>query len=104
VDVSVGTEYAANTDEVRKVLERAAGDVPGILNDPEPQVVLLELGGSSIDWQVRVWAATSDYWNVRQATTRLVKKYLDEAGIGIPFPQMDVHLDGALSGDSQTAQ
>jgi small conductance mechanosensitive channel len=63
-------------------------------------VVLLELGSSSINWQVRVWANTSEYWDIWQATTRLVKKRLDEAGIGIPFPQMDVHLDGALSGAS----
>jgi small conductance mechanosensitive channel len=101
VDVSVGTEYPADLDKVRTVLESAAQNVPGRLDDPEPQVVLLELGSSSIDWQVRVWAPTSDFWTVRQATTRLVKKHLDEAGIGIPFPQMDVHLDGALSGDSE---
>ncbi len=101
VDVSVGTEYPADLDEVRQVLERAAQDVPGKLDDPKPQIVLLELGGSSIDWQVRVWAPTSDYWDVRQATTRLVKKHLDEAGIGIPFPQMDVHLDGSLSRASE---
>lgn len=102
VDVSVGTEYPADLDQVRSVLERAARDVPGILEDPEPQVVLLELGGSSIDWQVRVWAPTSEYWTVRQATTRLVKRYLDEAEIGIPFPQMDVHVDGVISGLSNS--
>ncbi|MDX1741518.1 MAG: mechanosensitive ion channel, partial [Rhodothermales bacterium] len=100
VDVSVGTEYPADLDEVRSVLQKAAMAVPGRLDDRDPEVFLSQLGASSIDWQVRVWAPTSEYWAVRQATTRLVKKHLDEAGIGIPFPQRDVHLDGALTGPS----
>ena len=53
-------------------------------------------GGSSIDWQVRVWCKTEDYWDVWQATTRACKLSLDEAGIGIPFPQQDVHLDESV--------
>lgn len=93
VDVAVGTEYSADLDRVREVLESAAKACPGRLDDPETQVVLLELGSSSIDWSVRVWANTSDYWPVRQALTRQVKKSLDDASLGIPFPQMDVHLD-----------
>ncbi len=101
VDVNVGTDYPADLDEVRAVLQQAAEAVPGRLEDPSPQVFLSELGASSIDWQVRVWAPTSEYWNVKQAATRLVKKSLDDAEIGIPFPQMDVHLDGAVSGLAQ---
>ncbi len=98
VDVAVGTDYPADLDDVRSVLERAAAAVPGRLDDPAPQVFLKALGSSSIDWSVRVWAPTSEYWVVHEATTRLVKKHLDDAGIGIPFPQMDVHLDGSLKG------
>ncbi|MBT8401712.1 MAG: mechanosensitive ion channel, partial [Rhodothermia bacterium] len=67
------------------------------LDEPAPQVVLLELGGSSINWEVRVWAPTSDFLAVKQHAIRIVKKKLDEAGVGIPFPQMDVHIDGALA-------
>jgi len=97
VDVSVGTDYPADLDTVRSVLEQAAAQVPGQLADRAPQVFLSDLGDSSINWQVRVWCDPVNYWDVWQATTRQVKKALDDAGIGIPFPQMDVHLDGALS-------
>ncbi len=93
VDVAVGTDYGADLADVRSVLEAAAASVEGGLAEPAPQVFLSELGGSSIDWSVRVWAKTSDYWNVRQWLTRDVKNALDARGIGIPFPQMDVHLD-----------
>jgi len=98
VDVSVGTDYGADLDEVRAVLERALDSVEGVLDEPEPQTYLQELGASSIDWTVRVWCQTGDYWAVREAVTRAVKVELDAAGIGIPFPQLDVHMDGAPGG------
>ncbi len=97
VDVAVGTEYTANLDEVKSVLLNAAGKVEGVLDDPEPVAYLLELGDSSINWSVRVWSNTADYWAVREKLTREVKMALDNANIGIPFPQMDVHLDGQVS-------
>ena len=92
-DVSVGTDYAADVDRTREVLERAARAVPGRLEDRDPQIVLAELGASSVDWQVRVWVSSDNFWPVKEATTRAVKVALDEAGIGIPFPQVDVHFD-----------
>ncbi len=100
VDVSVGAEYSADIDQTRSVLEEAAKNVPDILEDPAPQVVLVELGASSVDWKVRVWCNTADFWGVKEAATRAVKVALDQAGIGIPFPQMDVHVDGGLTGQS----
>lgn len=93
VDVPVGVEYPADLDRTRQVLEQAAAGVPGRLDDPPAQIILLGLGDSSIDWQVRVWTKTDDYWTTLDATVLAVKKALDEAGLGIPFPQMDVHLD-----------
>ena len=93
VDIAVGVEYKADLDKTREVLTAAAAKVPGKLDDPAPQIILLSLGNSSVDWQVRVWCNTADYWTVWDAATRIVKKSLDEAGLGIPFPQMDVHLD-----------
>ena len=92
-DISVGTDYGASLAEVREVLAKAAGTIPNALSDPEPQIFLSSLGASSIDWQVRVWANSGDYWQVFQDGTKIVKDALDDAGIGIPFPQMDVHLD-----------
>lgn len=99
VDVSVGTDYGADLDKTREVLMSAARSVQGGMSDPEPAVALTGLGGSSIDWAVRVWAKTSDYWAVKDALTRDVKVALDDAGIGIPFPQMDIHIDGGIKQD-----
>lgn len=96
VDIDVGAEYSADVDATRAALEKAAAKVEGKLTDPPPQVFLKGLGDSSIDWQVRVWCKTADYWDVWQATVRATKLALDEAGIGIPFPQRDVHFDEAV--------
>jgi small conductance mechanosensitive channel len=99
VSVDVGTDYGADIDKAREVLLAAAKATANVLGDPEPAVVLTGLGGSSIDWSVRVWVNASDFWPVSDALTRNVKVALDEAGIGIPFPQMDVHIDGGIKRD-----
>jgi small conductance mechanosensitive channel len=93
VDVPVGVTYSADIDETRKVLEQIPASIPEVLDDPPPQIFLGELGASSVDWQVRLWCSTDKYWDVHQAAVRNIKKALDEANLGIPFPQMDVHLD-----------
>lgn len=95
VDVSVGTAYDADIDQTRRTLEAAAAQTEGALTDPEPAVVLDALGASSIDWVVRVWAPTSDYSAVKQSLLRSVKIHLDQVGIGIPYPQMDLHIQPA---------
>ena len=96
-DVDVGVDYAADIEHTRTLLEQAAASVAGQVADTAPAVVLLGLGASSVDWSVRVWAPTPDFGAVKQATITAVKKTLDDAGIGIPYPQMDVHLDQAAS-------
>jgi len=93
VDVPVGTAYAADIDQTREVLERLLAEVPGVLEEPAPQVFLAGLGSSSIDWKLRAWCKTEDYWDVWQGVVRAAKRGLDDAKIGIPFPQTDVHLD-----------
>lgn len=98
VEVLVGTDYPADLEETRKVLEEvAARHHQDDIEDKEPQVYLDELGGSAINWKVRVWCRTDDLWTVREQLTHSVKDALDDAGIGIPYPQMDVHLDGSLN-------
>ncbi len=96
VDVAVGVEYPADMDRTRQVLTEAVQGIEGVLCEPEPVIYLAELADSSVNWAVRVWSATDDYWAVRERLTRAVKLALDQADIGIPFPQMDVHLDKAL--------
>lgn len=90
VDVNVGVDYDADIDEVRAVLEKAAQSVEGALSDPAPAAFLVGLGGSSVDWQVRVFCDTGDYFDVFEATVRATKMHLDDAGIGIPYPHMVV--------------
>jgi small conductance mechanosensitive channel len=97
VSVEVGTDYGADIDKTREILMATAKACTDVMADPEPAVVLAGLGGSSIDWSVRVWVHSADYWAVKDRLTRDVKYALDNASIGIPFPQMDVHLDGAIS-------
>jgi small conductance mechanosensitive channel len=93
VEVLVGTSYGADLDRVREVLESVCRNLEGVLEDPAPAVYLWELGASSIDWRLRVWSKTADFWAVRERLTRAAKVALDREGISIPFPQMDVHLD-----------
>ena len=96
VDINVGAEYSADVDATRAALEQAAASIPGMVKDPAPQVFLKGLGDSSVDWQVRIWCKTGDFWDVWQATIQACKASLDQAGIGIPFPQQDVHLDESV--------
>ncbi len=103
VDVAVGTDYSASLDQTRNVLEGVAQAEPARLPDQDAQVVLTDLGDSSINWQLRVWTKSEDYWAAKERITRAVKTALDEAGIGIPFPQMDVHVEGAAAAQGQAA-
>ncbi len=93
VDIDVGVDYGADVEATRKVLEEAAPTIEGALQDPAPQVFLKSLGASSVDWQMRIWTTTDKYWDVYQATIETTKRALDAAKMGIPYPQMDVHLD-----------
>lgn len=97
VDVSVGTDYPADINQTREVLLNAVKNLEGVHAEPAPVAYLTELGGSSIDWSVRIWTNTADFWAVRESATQAIKNELDKAGIGIPYPQMDVHLDGGLT-------
>ena len=103
VDVNVGTDYSADLDATRKVLEGVIEREPSKLAEGAHQVYLLELGDSSIAWVVRVWVSAADYWAVRERLTRDIKYSLDQAGIGIPFPQMDLHVDGELASRAASA-
>ena len=96
VDVPVGVTYSADLDQTREVLLSAAMSVEGQDPDTPPMIFLCGLGSSSVDWQVRVWCLSTEYFPKLDETTRATKIALDEAGLSIPFPQMDVHADGVL--------
>ena len=100
VDCEVGTDYPADIDATREVLLDAARSVEGRIEEKGEQAALKALGGSSINWEVRVWVEPDDYFRLKQELTRQVKYKLDEAEIGIPYPQMDIHLD-ELNGEPE---
>ena len=90
-EIKVGIDYAADIKKAREVLLKIAED-PRVLEDPAPVVHVVGLGDNSVDLSLRVWVQTGDFWPVTFEFTELVKERLDEAGIGIPFPQRVVHL------------
>ncbi|MEO0587082.1 MAG: mechanosensitive ion channel domain-containing protein [Planctomycetota bacterium] len=98
VEVLVGASYDADIDKTREVLERVCSSRDDIIEGEGRgyMVVLDQLGGSSVDWKIWYWAKAADFLAVKQSLTREVKVAMDEAGIGIPYPQMDVHLDGKV--------
>ena len=93
VDMVFGVAYDADLSVVKKVLQEVLAADERVLKDPEPTIVVGELADSSVNFLCRPWVNSADYWPVLWDTTEIVKRRFDEAGIGIPFPQMDVHLD-----------
>ena len=63
-----------------------------MLQDPAPAVFVSNLGDSSVDFNVRPWVNTADYWGVYSDVLHQAKLALDEAGVSIPYPQSDVHM------------
>ena len=92
IDLVVGVSYSDDIDKVKSVIRTVLSEDSRILTDPEPTVALLELGNSSVNFAVRPWVKTSDYWAVYFDTLENLKKRFDNEGICIPFPQTDVHL------------
>ena len=92
VDMSFGISYSDNIDHAERILSDIVRSHELVLAEPEPDIKLHTLGESSVDFIVRPWARTSDYWTVYWDITRAVKQRFDAAGISIPFPQRDVHL------------
>jgi small conductance mechanosensitive channel len=92
VDLQFGIGYSDDVDEAERVLNDIVAAHPLVLRHPEPVIRLHALGESSIDFVVRPWAKTGDYWTVYWDITREVKRRFDAEGVSIPFPQRDVHI------------
>ena len=93
VDMVFGVSYDADLSVVKNILQEILAADERVLKDPAPNIVVGELADSSVNFLCRPWVNSADYWPVLWSTTETVKRRFDEAGIGIPFPQMDVHLD-----------
>ena len=95
VDITVGVGYDSDLKQVREVLQEIVDADGRILKDPEPLIVVGELADSSINFFVRVWVKSADYWDVFFDANETIKTLLDEAGINIPYPTMDINLHKA---------
>ena len=98
VDITVGVGYDSDLKQVREVLQSIVDGDERILRDPEPLIVVGELADSSINFFVRVWVKSADYWDVFFDANETIKNRLDEAGINIPYPTMDINLHKADAG------
>lgn len=95
VDVPVGVAYAASLDETRRVLTQCAeslGDKVIAGEGRGYQIILVNLGTHSVEWMVRVWVATPNFFAVKEALTSQIKQQFDLNGLDIPFPQMQLHV------------
>jgi small conductance mechanosensitive channel len=92
IDLTIGISYDASIKEAKDILLKICENDKKVLKTPAPQIVVGELGDSSVNIHVRPWVKTPDYWDTYFAILEECKLKLDEAGIGIPYPQTDVHL------------
>ncbi|HEU20456.1 MAG TPA: mechanosensitive ion channel [Deltaproteobacteria bacterium] len=92
MDLVFGVGYGDNLQKVKDVISDVLAGERRVLKDPAPTIGLLELADSSVNFAVRPWVRTSEYWPVFFELKEAIKKRFDEEGISIPFPQHDVHL------------
>jgi len=92
VDLTVGISYQDDIEKAESVLRDIINDHEACLDDPEPTVRLHELGESSVNFIVRPWVKTDDYWDTYWDLTKAIKVSFDREGISIPFPQRDIHV------------
>ncbi len=92
IDMVVGVSYDDDLDKVRATLEDLIAADDRILDDPACLIAVAELADSSVNFVVRPWVKSSDYWGVKFDLTEAIKKRFDKEGIAFPFPQQDVHL------------
>lgn len=93
VDLSFGVGYDDDIQDVKRVLNEVVKAHELIMDEPAPTIRLAEHAGSSLNFDVKVFVKTSDYWSVYYDLHEQVKEEFDKAGFNIPYPQMDVHFD-----------
>jgi small conductance mechanosensitive channel len=92
VDMVVGVSYGDDLDKVRSTIQELVAAEERILDEPACTIAVSALADSSVNFVVRPWVKTSDYWGVMFDLTEAIKKRFDKEGISFPFPQQDVHL------------
>jgi small conductance mechanosensitive channel len=92
LDLVVGIGYDDDIKKAKNILNELMANDERILKDPAPTLGLLELADSSVNFAVRPWVNSSDYWGVHFDLLESIKLRFDAEGISIPYPQQDVHL------------
>ncbi len=95
IDLVLGVGYGDDLDKVRSVIDEVLAADERILNDPAPTVGIVELADNSVNFAVRPWVDSADYWPVHFDLHEIFKKRFDAEGINIPYPQRDVHMHQA---------
>ncbi|MGO1190680.1 MULTISPECIES: small-conductance mechanosensitive channel MscS [Vibrio] len=93
MDYVIGVSYKADLKKTKEVIMRVLESEERLLKTPAPTVGVVALADSSVNFVVRPWVKTADYWAVYFDLLQAIKEELDKEGIEIPFPQMDVHLN-----------
>lgn len=96
IDLIIRVDYGDDLQTAREAISRVLERHEKILDEPAPVIMLMELGDSSVDFAVRPWVASSDYWPVRGELLEQIKGELEASGCSIPFPQRDVHMHGEM--------
>ncbi|RKS55966.1 small conductance mechanosensitive channel [Gillisia mitskevichiae] len=90
--ITIGISYDSNIKEAKDILVNLMTEQEKIFKDPAPQVVVTELADSAVNLSLRFWAYNEDFWDCHWYTIEEAKTRLEAAGVGIPFPQRDVHF------------
>jgi len=93
IDMVFGIGYNDDLHKAREIMQGILDADKRILKDPAAQIALAELADSSVNFVVRPWVKSGDYWTVKCDLNERIKLAFDEQGISIPYPQMDVHLN-----------
>lgn len=93
IDMVFGIGYDDDMLKAKKIMEDILTKHKLVLEDPAPKVAVAELADSSVNFNVRPWVNSSDYWAVRSDLIEQIKLAFDKKGISIPYPQMDIHTD-----------
>jgi len=97
VDMVVGIGYGSDMTKATACIQKVLAADTRVLTDPAPQVAVAELADSSVNFVVRPWCNTADYWDVKFDFTRRIKEEFDREGIEIPFPQTVIHQAAATA-------
>ena len=92
IDLVAGGSYADDLDKVRRILQEIVAADSRVLAEPAPTIAVSELADSSVNFVVRPWVNSADYWAVYFDLTEQIKKRFDQEGVSIPFPQRDLHV------------